>query len=260
MLLRHKNLGIGLKRNRRRTHATAISKLNHEITMNESSIMLSQPKPSVNGGRPIINLSGLVFRKLKAIDLAGITKTGHTVWNCVCDCGNNCIAYSSELKRGGKGSCGCLAKEPRNFTHKMSYSPEFKCWSRMKARCLNKNHDMFKHYGGRGIKVCGRWINSFENFFLDMGNKPSSKHTIERTNNNGNYEPSNCRWALNSEQQNNTRKNVFIEHLGLKLTVSQWSRKTGIGISTITYRFKKGWSVEEILETAITANKQRFKK
>lgn len=126
-------------------------------------------------------------------------------WNCQCDCGNEKIVTRNALTSGNTKSCGCLKKDLQTV-HGMWKTPEYKTWVNIKTRCYDKNTPYYKNYGGRGIKVCDRWINSFENFYTDMGKRPSSKHSIERVNNNGNYDPSNCVWGTDTEQQHNIRK------------------------------------------------------
>jgi hypothetical protein len=125
-------------------------------------------------------------------------------------------------------------------------SPEYITWDHMKGRCLRKNHVRYKDYGGRGITVCDRWL-LFQNFLEDMGRKPSPSHTIDRIDNNGNYEPGNCRWATVATQQSNRRDNAKITFVGKTLTISEWSRELGIPITTISLRIKRGLPVEQIL-------------
>ena len=127
-----------------------------------------------------------------------------------CDCGTEKEIMDSSVKRGNTKSCGCLLREngrktaKLNTTHGMRYTKEYECWKSMKQRCSNPNKDGYKNYGGRGIKVCDRWLNSFENFYADMGPKPVG-HSIDRINNDGNYEPKNCKWSSNSDQAYNRR-------------------------------------------------------
>jgi hypothetical protein len=117
----------------------------------------------------------------------------------------------------------------------------YNSWVGMKQRCLNPKNPKFSIYGNRGISVCDRWLKSFENFLEDMGNAPD-RMSIERIDNNGNYEPKNCKWATNKEQSNNRRSNKLITYKGETLGVCEWSKRLGAGISLVTYRLKQGWN------------------
>jgi len=130
--------------------------------------------------------------------------------------------------------------------HGQYRSPEHNSWSNMKQRCYDKNHNRFYRYGGRGIKVCDRWLHSFENFLSDMGAKPTSKHTLERKNINGNYEPENCEWATQKEQQNNRSNNAYFTANGKTQSIEQWSAETGIKYRTIMRRIKY-WHKSKVL-------------
>ena len=154
-----------------------------------------------------IDLTGKNFEFLTVIERSFEKNIVRRVsWRCVCKCGKETIVLGSNLKGGHVKSCGCLNYKPKNLKHGMRYSSEYNSWRGMKKRCYQQSHKSFINYGGRGIKVCDRWLNSFENFYEDMGNKPSLKHSIDRIDVNGDYEPNNCRWATHSEQNLNKRK------------------------------------------------------
>ena len=127
--------------------------------------------------------------------------------------------------------------------HGMWKTPEFKVWLSMRARCLCKTHKQYAAYGGRGISVCERWMDAFENFYADMGPRPSCQYSIDRINNDGNYEPDNCRWATRKQQQRNTRTVRPLTHDGLTLCVSEWAERLGINNRTILTRLRRGWPI-----------------
>lgn len=155
----------------------------------------------------ITNILGQKFGRLTVFSYAGLNKYGRACWSCRCDCGNEIIAIGKDLRRNCIKSCGCLQAESRHksTSHKMSHTPEHNAWLAMKQRCYNSNNPKYKNWGGRGIRMCQRWLDSFEAFFADMGFRPSPKHSLDRIDTNGNYEPSNCRWATEKEQNENRR-------------------------------------------------------
>ncbi len=126
--------------------------------------------------------------------------------------------------------------------------PEYNNWKAMITRCYNPNADSYPKYGGSGITVCERWRGSFENFFNDMGEKPSPRHSIDRyPNQSGNYEPGNCRWATPLEQSANRRDNQILEYDGKRMNVFEWSRQLGVHPGSIDWRIKRGWDVKRII-------------
>jgi hypothetical protein len=156
---------------------------------------------------------------------------------CKCDCGKITTVMNYNLPNGHTQSCGCYQKQrasEASLTHGKTDTPEFRTWARMKRRCQNPNHDKYRYYGGRGIKVCDRW-QSFENFLEDMGEKPEGAYSLDRIDPNGNYEPSNCRWADHYTQTRNTRRNRFITAHGVTMCMSEWEEKTGIDHRKIHY-------------------------
>lgn len=156
--------------------------------------------------RILADLEGERFGRLVAIRPLSKRVDNRVVWLSQCDCGEFAETPASLLVSGTTQSCGCLAKElssQRKTTHGMSQSPEYSSWRSMRKRCTDPNHVAFSSYGGRGIKVCPEWLKSFETFFCDMGPLPGLNFSIDRRDNDGDYTPTNCRWADKSTQQLN---------------------------------------------------------
>lgn len=172
------------------------------------------------------DLTGMKFGRLTAQERA--PNRGHrTQWRCLCDCGRTFDVPAKRLRNGMTTSCGCAHYE-KITKHGRYKTPEYRAWVNMIARCSRANHPSFSLYGGRGIAVCAEWRADFSAFLTDMGERPSSKHSLDRIDNDGNYEPANCRWATHTEQMTNCSRNAWCEVGGLKMTRSQVARALGI--------------------------------
>jgi hypothetical protein len=159
-----------------------------------------------------LDLTGQRFGRLIVVRFSHVDAHRTTRWRCQCDCGKVTVVDSNSLQQGMTKSCGCLLSDStreRATRHgdcaDFRITKEYRAWQGMKARCSNPNQSSYKHYGGRGIRVCSRWRRSFKNFLSDVGRAPDHRLSIDRKNNNGNYEPGNCRWATQSEQIQNRR-------------------------------------------------------
>lgn len=202
------------------------------------------------------DLTGIRFSRLVVLRRGSSCKAGSR-WVCKCDCGSVVTVQRCALITENTKSCGCLKRDlakvlgsVNNIKHGATIDPiklpTYKIWLGMRKRCRDQ---WDKRYAGRGIKMCERWLNSFDHFYEDMGARPSLKHSIDRKNVNGDYEPSNCRWATVIEQNNNRRNNLIIEYDGKKHSLSEWSRITGIKALTIRYRILRGWLIADALTT-----------
>lgn len=201
-----------------------------------------------------LDISGQKFGRLTALFIVERKKDA-TFWKCSCDCGKTTKVSLSSLKSNRTRSCGCLALDVRrnrvspNRTHNMSKTRTYRIWESMKKRCNYPSDISYKNYGGRGIKICDRWLNSFESFLFDMGECPSVDHSIDRIDSSGNYEPENCRWATRKEQNGNRRNTVYLTYQGQTKNLIEWSEETGIPSKTLWRRIKDGWEAEAILTT-----------
>lgn len=200
----------------------------------------------------IVDITGRQYGKLTAIKRVGTDKWGCSLWLCKCECGNEKIISYSHLKSGASQSCGCLCRErtkQANTKHLMVGTRLYRAWHHMKNRCTNPNVEGFENYGGRGIKVCEEWqdFNTFMEWALNNGYTDTL--TIDRIDVNGNYEPSNCRWATVKEQGNNKRNNHLITYKGITKTISEWAEEKGIKYDTLYARLTRyHWDVATALE------------
>ena len=178
-------------------------------------------------------------------------------WRCACDCGNESFVTVTALRKREIVSCGCWRKErpSPSITHGMTHSPEYYSWRAMKRRCLAPNASQYRYYGGRGIRICRRWIDSFEAFFADMGPKPTRKHSIERNNTNGDYTPDNCCWATQEAQNNNHRNTRIFTVAGVTGPVSLLARLHGMPVRLIRERLDRGFSIDRALSQPLRPTK-----
>jgi hypothetical protein len=195
---------------------------------------------------------GEVFGRLTLL-----RKLGRLHCYCRCICGSEVTVLVGNLRRGRTKSCGCLRRESSKklgrgrTTHGETtggrISPEYLSWTNMLRRCYDKHDISYSRYGHRGIGVCSKWRKSFAAFLVDVGRKPSKRHTLDRRDNSRGYEPGNVRWVTHEDQQSNKRSNVFLTYLGKTRTLSQWSRALKIPTSTLSARHANGLSVERTL-------------
>lgn len=193
-----------------------------------------------------VDLSGKRFGRLTIIEKQPESKI-KIKWICKCDCGNYAIVFGSSLKTGNTRSCGCLKMEggrDGKITHGQSDTPTYKSWSDMKSRCSNSRKKDYMDYGGRGIKVCDRWLNSFSLFLEDMGTRPPGT-TLDRIDVNGDYSPENCRWATAKQQQRNKRNNNNVVFRGRSRSLAEWAEGLRMPYDVLRYRLKAGWTPEE---------------
>ncbi len=185
--------------------------------------------------RPITKINLGFYGNIEMLAFDASDKKRRRMCLCRCSCGAIMRKRVSHIIRGEVKSCGCKTVEMKSkalirhgYSRYKNVSSEYIIWSRMKSRCDNPADRNYFNYGGRGISICERWVNSFDNFIYDMGPKPSPKHSIDRIDNNGNYEPGNCRWATQAEQCNNTRRNARYYIDGGGETQAQLARRFGI--------------------------------
>ena len=206
--------------------------------MGEKAFILFHTDVDSRGMPKFKDLSGKKFGRWTVIRFS--KRVGkYYLWVCQCKCGKTGYVNRDNLKYGTSKSCGCLKKEEtikRNTTHGKTNTKTFKSWCAIKQRTLNKNNNMYYAYGGRGIKLCKRW-RSFENFLADMGERPKGT-SIDRINNNGGYNPSNCRWTTNKQQAKNKSNTILVTYKKRTKPLIEWANELGINYKTLVYRIK----------------------
>lgn len=209
-----------------------------------------------------LNVAGMRFGRLVAIEDAGGTSRGIRLWRCKCDCGKEAVVAVNNLRSGHSKSCGCLSVETTGTlfrVHGLTDTPEHLTWMDMKRRCSDPSRSDFERYGGRGTVVCEQWNASFMSFLSAVGKKPTPLHSIDRIDSRGHYScgqcdecirngwTMNCRWATISQQCRNRRSNRFFEINGETMCLTDWCRKYGVGVGTARYRLSRGQSIEQAL-------------
>lgn len=180
-------------------------------------------------------------------------------WLCKCDCGTIKQVRSEHLRAGRTKSCGCFGAKAigqRSITHGKSRTPEYISWQHMRKRCYNVNNVSYKNYGGRGIKVCNAWRYNFAQFLADMGERPTSKHTIERKDNDRDYEPENCLWIPRREQSKNRRYNLMFTINNETACLAEWARRYNVNYDAVANRLKRYpfLSIEQALRLPTDGN------
>ena len=196
-----------------------------------------------------LDLTGQRFGLLTVIERAPSHKR-KTYWTCKCDCGNTITTVTVSLRHTGKTSCGCdtsFKRSTRVRTHNKSKSPAYKSWTMMKYRCLNPNYTHYKYYGGRGIGICQEWIDSFETFYRDMGDRPEGL-TLDRIDTDKGYCKENCKWSTRAEQIDNRRNKVFLTHAGHRMYIKDWATVLGVTRAQIYLALYHGATLEGFIQ------------
>lgn len=192
------------------------------------------------------DLVGSKFGRLSVIERNGSSKGKEALWKCKCDCGGTAIVSTNDLRRGHTKSCGCLQIERTmkiSTKHGMSKDNLFFSWNMMKSRCFRKSDKHFNDYGNRGITVCDEWKNSFQAFYdyvSQLQHFGEEGYSLDRINNDGNYEPGNVKWSTMTEQCRNRRNNIIVNVDGKNITLPELSEITGVNYNTLYSRYKKG--------------------
>lgn len=201
------------------------------------------PKPKDYSGQVINGVTVLKFSHEEKL---------RRYFECRCYCGKEFVVNIHHLNHGQTKSCGCLLKEylatgDSRRSHGKRKTPEYNSWAGMIQRCTNPENHNYSSYGGRGISVCDRWINSSENFLADMGERPSKDHSLHRIDNDGPYDPSNCCWATKKEQARARRSSRYVEVNGIMMTLAEAAESRGMPLHTLWSRLANGWSIDKAL-------------
>lgn len=168
------------------------------------------------------------------------------MWLCRCDCGREKAVAGPDLKRGHTKTCGCSWGEAHGENPRSGPTPEYVSWFQMIQRCTNSRNKRWDRYGGRGIRVCAEWRASYRTFLADVGRRPSAEHSLDRINNDGDYEPGNVRWATRSQQLRNRRNSVYVDLDGLTLHASDAAERLRLTPRGLHSRLVRGQSLADV--------------
>ena len=204
-------------------------------------------------GRPAIDRTGHRYGMLTVIDRAENVRVGVVAWNCICDCGRKIVVRGNDLSK--RKSCGCFTK---NYIHGLSKTRLHKIWDGMHNRCENEKNPAYKNYGGRGISICKEWEHDFVSFYnWSMSNGYVDGLSIDRIDVNGPYSPDNCRWIPIGDQAKNTRKNLFFNINGERMTLAEMSRRFNVPYERLYWRIKTGWDIQKAITMPLHHNVTR---
>lgn len=198
-----------------------------------------------------INLTGKTIGNWEVLGFAGKDSWGGCLWECRCACGAVKRVLGNSLRGNGSKKCSGCARTSHGHARKGQCTATYKSWVSLVKRCTSPNDSSFSRYGGRGIKITSTWRKSFAAFLADMGERPSKNHSIDRIDNEGHYEPGNCRWATKTEQGRNKRTNRLIAFRGEVKCLAEWAEQFGISRARVGQRLKAGWPTGKALTTPV---------
>lgn len=215
------------------------------MTYDKDSIEF-KPFPSVHNFQ---NLTGRTFSRLTVLGYGGTRKPKTAQWLCECDCGTIVMVDATALRTGNTKSCGCWIREIRGQScviHNMTGTAEYRAYQEAKKRCNNPHTKRYADYGGRGIEFR---FSTFEEFYAELGPKPTAEHSLDRIETNGHYEIGNVKWSTTPEQNRNKRSNIRLTYQGRTQILCAWAEELSIPANTLAQRRRAGWSVERMLST-----------
>lgn len=206
-------------------------------------------------GNRFKDVTGRIYGQLTVQSFSHLNKHGQAVWVCTCTCGKKKPVCISNLTAGNTISCGCvreMRQKTNRLTHGLCKTPEYKTWTRMLTRCFNKRNRGYRYYGSRGITISPRWLR-FENFYRDMGPRPSAQYSIERKDNAGNYCKQNCKWATKKEQMRNRTITHFVKYKGRQMSLAGLCEAFHLNYNRVKRRLQLGWAVKDAVECPLNS-------